>query len=68
MGSGYHMFYTRGTLEQDYLPGYAESIDGNQWVRKDDQIGIGLSSVGWDSIHLSYLVPFKWKNRDLRLL
>jgi hypothetical protein len=50
----YQMFYTKGTLHRDYLPGFAESKDGISWVRKDNQVGIALSKEGWDSMHLSY--------------
>jgi hypothetical protein len=48
------MFYTKGTKKGDYLAGYAESVDGKKWVRKDDEIGIGLSKDGWDSKMLCY--------------
>lgn len=50
----YIMFYTYGTTNGDYLAGYAESIDGINWVRRDDEIGITLSKSGWDSLHLCY--------------
>ena len=50
----YVMHYTRGTIQGDYLAGYAESSDGIHWERKDDELGIGLSSIGWDSRHLCY--------------
>jgi predicted GH43/DUF377 family glycosyl hydrolase len=50
----YSMFYTYGTLDKDYLSGYAESLDGINWTRKDKEIGINLSSSGWDSKHLAY--------------
>ena len=50
----YLMFYTKGTLEGAYTAGYAESCDGKEWNRKDNQIGITLSNSGWDSQSLSY--------------
>ena len=53
-GDVYQMFYTKGTLSGDYLPGYAESMDGVSWSRKDREIGIALSENGWDSKHLCY--------------
>jgi hypothetical protein len=61
LGQNYKMFYTRGTLQQDYLPGYAESQDGIIWTRMDNDVGIGLSETGWDSQHLSYssIITFK---------
>jgi predicted GH43/DUF377 family glycosyl hydrolase len=59
----YKMFYTYGTVNMDYLSGYAESLDGKKWCRKDDQIGITLSSEGWDSKHLSYPSIIKCKDK-----
>ena len=53
-GDEYWMFYTRGTLEGDYIAGCAKSADGTTWTRVDDELGIGLSEDGWDSQSLSY--------------
>lgn len=50
----YMMHYTKGTPNGDYFPGYAESYDGLHWQRKDEQLGINLSTTGWDSKHLCY--------------
>jgi hypothetical protein len=50
----YLMFYTRGDRHGGYLAGVAESRDGRNWTRRDDQLGIRLSETGWDSRHLSY--------------
>ncbi len=59
----YRMFFTKGNLKREYLPGYAESDDGLRWIRKDDEIGIAPSSYGWDSSQLSYpaIITFKDK-------
>jgi hypothetical protein len=54
MNGKYVMFYTKGTVHKDYLPGYAESDDGINWTRKDADVGIGPSAEGWDSKTLSY--------------
>lgn len=54
MGGLYRMHYTKGTIEGDYLAGYAESTDGLSWSRKDSQVGIAPSIKGWDSCTLSY--------------
>ncbi|EKD70778.1 MAG: hypothetical protein ACD_46C00402G0002, partial [uncultured bacterium] len=43
-----------------YRMGYAESYDGIQWERKDDQLGIDLSPTGWDSTMQCY--PYVVKN------
>lgn len=54
MHNSYIMHYTRGTVDGEYRAGYAESADGIRWVRKDSELGIELSSQGWDSRHLCY--------------
>ncbi len=38
----------------DYRMGYAESKDGISWVRKDEEVGIDVSSSGMDSAMLEY--------------
>jgi hypothetical protein len=48
-GSLYRMFYGAGTKENGYRLGYAESMDGVDWTRKDREIGIDISASGWDS-------------------
>jgi hypothetical protein len=51
-GSLYRMWYShRGDR---YRIGYAESIDGLTWVRKDDEAGITVSPEGWDSEMVAY--------------
>lgn len=59
----YVMFYTRGTLDGDYIAGYAESKDGINWTRKDSELGITLSKKGWDSRSLCYPSILKYKDR-----
>ena len=59
----YQMFYTKGNLNGDYFPGYAESIDGFNWERHDDKLGISLSSKGWDSKTLCYPSIIDYKNK-----
>jgi hypothetical protein len=56
---GYVMYFTRGNVHGDYLPGMARSHDGVAWERCDEQLGIGLSESGWDSCTLCYpaLIP-----------
>jgi predicted GH43/DUF377 family glycosyl hydrolase len=60
---GYEMFYTKGTLDGEYLPGYAQSNDGINWERMDDQVGLGVSAEGWDSRALSYISLLSRKDR-----
>lgn len=39
---------------QSYRPGYAESMDGLTWERRDGEAGIERSQRGWDSEMLAY--------------
>lgn len=56
----YRMWYSyRGNGEiETYRIGYAESIDGLDWVRKDSEVGIDVSDRGWDSEEMSYPCVF----------
>ena len=44
----------RSNKSNTYRIGYAESIDGTNWERKDVLAGIELSEKGWDSEMISY--------------
>jgi hypothetical protein len=37
-----------------YRIGYAESADGNDWTRRDQDAGIDCSTSGWDSEMQAY--------------
>ena len=51
----YYMFYTKGgTTGADYFPGLAYSKDGLNWLRHDEELGMELSTDGFDSQHLCY--------------
>jgi hypothetical protein len=51
-GSIYRMWYShRG---DSYRIGYAESDDGLQWIRHDEDAGITVSTDGWDSEMVAY--------------
>ena len=59
--SMYKMWYsTRTSVDyrtdknQSYRIGYAESLDGISWIRKDDEVGIDVSEKGWDSEMIAY--------------
>jgi hypothetical protein len=63
-GGLYKMWYSfRG---QSYRIGYAESLDGLRWERKDDQVGIDVSESGWDSEMIEY--PFVFDHAGERYL
>jgi len=53
----YKMFYTRDTTDKQYSAGYAESLNGIEWERKDGAFTLGLSPSGWDSEMVCYPVP-----------
>jgi len=59
----YLMNFTYGTTDGRYLAGQATSSDGVNWKRDDNEIGIGLSNDGWDSVHLSYPSIVMAKNK-----
>jgi hypothetical protein len=43
------MFYGSSTKTEGYRLAYAESADGINWTRRDNEIGIDVSPSGWDS-------------------
>lgn len=70
----YRMWYCfRGSVdyrtdrEQSYRIGYAESTDGINWTRRDEEVGIGLSDDGWDSVMMEYPYVYEHKGRKYML-
>lgn len=68
-GNAYKMWFGkrkksdyRNNLENTYRIGYAESIDGIHWERKDNNSGIDIAAEGWDSEMISY--PYVFKNNN----
>jgi len=59
----YRMFYSYRSQQMGYRIGYAESTDGLEWDRKDDQVGIDVSASGWDSETISYSSIVQYKDR-----
>ena len=51
---------------QSYRIGYAESKDGIEWTRKDDEVGIERSESGWDSVMMEY--PFVYEHKGEKYL
>jgi len=43
----YKMFYSVRRMDKGYTIGYAESVDGYIWERKDESIGIEVSKGDW---------------------
>jgi predicted GH43/DUF377 family glycosyl hydrolase len=57
----YKMWYSfraiddyRENIDRSYRIGYAESSDGINWIRKDEQVGIDISETEWDSQMIEY--------------
>lgn len=59
----YKMLYSIRTYSRGYYIGYAESLDGINWERKDDLAGISLSADGWDSKNISYPCIVKYQDK-----
>jgi hypothetical protein len=57
------MFFASRTRSKGYRLRYAESTDGLNWTRKDDEIGIDVSESGWDFEMISYPSVVKYKNK-----
>ena len=49
-----------------YRIGYAESLDGINWERNDDQSGINISETGWDSESQCY--PYLVEHENFRYM
>lgn len=65
IGGRYVMYFTRGNIAGDYFPGIAYSDDGVHWRRRDDALGIRLSTEGWDSRTLCYPALIRRRDRWL---
>jgi len=56
-GDMYKMWYSY-VAGRGYRIGYAESLDGYAWTRKDGEVGIDVSPSGWDSQAMAYPYVF----------
>jgi len=63
----YKMWYCYRGGKNTYRAGYAESKNGLQWIRKDNQVGIDVSSTGWDSEMICYPCVFEHRNQKYML-
>jgi hypothetical protein len=63
----YKMWYCYRGGSDAYRAGYAESIDGITWIRKDDEVGIDVSDSGWDSEMICYPCVFEHEGRKYML-
>jgi predicted GH43/DUF377 family glycosyl hydrolase len=60
----YRLWYSR-RRRTGYSLGYATSLDGLTWQRRDDEVGIGCAESGWDSEMICYAAIVPTKNRWL---
>jgi len=61
----YKMWYSyKG---ENYRMGYAESPDGLNWTRKDQEAGIDVSPSGWDSQMIEYGYVFNHQGKKYML-
>lgn len=56
----YYMWYSyrAGPRGDTYRIGYAESDNGIDWTRKDEEVGLDVSSGGWDEEMVAYPTVF----------
>jgi hypothetical protein len=57
----YRMWFSYKDPAIGYRIGYAESDNGKNWVRMDDQSGMDVSAEGWDSEMIEYANVFEHK-------
>ncbi len=57
----------RTDQKQSYRLGYAESVNGINWVRKDEEVGINRSKRGWDAEMICYCHICEHKGRKYLL-
>lgn len=62
----WRMWYCHRGEGYAYRIGYAESPDGLSWTRKDDSVGIGPGTNGWDSEMTAY--PFVFDHDGARYM
>lgn len=62
-GEIFRMFFCKGTESITYRMAYAESIDGEKWVRNDAKLNLDLSESGWDSQMMAYPAFVRYKDK-----
>ena len=70
----YRMWYSRRSVQDfrnndaaGYSIGYAESSDGKEWSRMDEDVGIEKSTHGWDSRQIAYPAVYE-RNGNLYMI
>jgi hypothetical protein len=57
------LYNFRNDVNSSYRAGYAESIDGMIWNRKDEELSLEVSNEGWDSEMIAYPYVIKIKDK-----
>lgn len=60
----YKMYYSFRSIDSLYRIGYAESPDGINWQRLDEQLDFDVSAEGWDSEMVEYAYIFNYKSKQ----
>lgn len=63
----YKAWYPFKKKEKEYRIGYAESIDGINWERKDDLVKLDPSKKGWDSKAIDKVEVMMIENKKIML-
>jgi predicted GH43/DUF377 family glycosyl hydrolase len=64
--SAYKLYYSVRKKEPcAYRMGYAESEDGEVWLRKGDDFGLDITLGAWDSESIEYAAPIRLGNKNL---
>jgi hypothetical protein len=70
-GNGWLMWYSyRGSAtpeEKRYRIGVAASLDGEHWVRRDEEAGLNRSAEGWDSEMACYPSFYNYQGQTIML-
>ena len=59
----YRMFVGAGSENVTYKLAYAESEDGEHWIRKDDELNLSITGEGFDSEMMAYPAFIRYKNK-----
>lgn len=68
-GSTYKMLYSirvKSSPEESFL-GYAESLDGIDWIRRDEEVGLATTAGSWDASMIRYGVVHRFGDRTVIL-
>jgi hypothetical protein len=64
---GYEMWYCYRGTSFTYRMGYALSLDGINWVRHDQSVGLTASTEGWDAEMIAYPYVFNHQGQTYML-